>query len=161
MGYVQTMPGTFCVETLHINESDTSSDVYCPTWSGGEGISVTQPAPSGRFPTFGGNGATPTSNASEFNMGWINLPIAAGPTSSSITVDLSPLKGSVPTAVKYAWGIIDCCDLTDPTTFTSKPCIANCPIMGSTGLPANPFIAKIVAGKCECVAPQDCSSDTS
>jgi len=76
-------------------------------------------------------------------------------------VDLSPLEGATPTAVKYAWGIIDCCDLTDPTAFTSKPCIANCPIMGSTGLPANPFIAKINDGKCGCVAPQECSSDTS
>jgi len=49
---------------------------------------VSQPAPVGRFPTFGGGGQAPVSNASEFNMGWINLPIAAGPTPSSITVDL-------------------------------------------------------------------------
>ena len=68
----------------------------------------------------------------------------------------SRLGGKAPTAVKYAWGIVDCCDITDPTTFTSKPCIANCPIMGSTGLPANPFIARIEGGKCECIAPQVC-----
>ena len=80
------------------------------------------------------------------------------PRSSSITVDLSPLNGAKVTAVRYAWGVVDCCDLTDPTSFTSKPCIANCPIMGSTGLPANPFAAKIKNGKCECVAPQDCSA---
>ena len=29
---------------------------------------------------------------------------------------------------------------------------------GSSGLPANPFIAKVKGGKCECVAPQDCSA---
>merc|ERR1711935_782794 len=82
--YVQTRASSFCVEPLHVNESDSTSDVYCPTWSGGAGAGVTQSPPSGRFPTFGGNGATPTSDASKFNMGWINLPIAAGPTSSSI-----------------------------------------------------------------------------
>jgi hypothetical protein len=57
---------------------------------------------------------------------------------------------------RYAWGIIDCCDLNDPSTFTSKSCIANCPIMASSGLPGNPFIAKIEGGKCACVAPQVC-----
>ena len=154
--YVQTKASSFCVETLHVNRTDAKSDVYCPTWAGGLGPSVTQRAPNGRFPTFGGNGAQPVSNASEFNMGWINLPIAAGTDAWSITVDLGPLHGAIPTAVKYAWGIVDCCDLSDPTTFTSKPCIANCPIMSSSGLPANPFIAQIAGGKCKCVEPQVC-----
>ena len=36
--------------------------------------------------------------------------------------DLTALQGALPTAVKYAWGVIDCCDILDPTTFTSKPC---------------------------------------
>eukprot|EP01052_Picozoa_sp_SAG31_P009134 SAG31_NODE_474_length_15176_cov_7.362340_12_plen_385_part_00 len=156
--YVQTKSSSFCVETMHVNESDPTSDVYCPTWSGGMGKSDTQPTPTGRFPTFNGSGATPISDATNFNMGWINLPIKAGPNSASIIVDLSPLDGAAPTAVKYAWGIIDCCDLTDPATFTSKPCIANCPIMGSSGLPANPFMAKIHNGRCQCVPPQECSA---
>jgi hypothetical protein len=38
-------------------------------------LAATKP---GRFPTFGGSGVVPTCNASEFNMGWINLPVAAG-----------------------------------------------------------------------------------
>eukprot|EP01047_Picozoa_sp_COSAG01_P001495 COSAG01_NODE_34_length_34978_cov_45.798475_22_plen_224_part_00 len=156
--YVQTVASSFCVETMRINHTDASSAVYCPSWSGGVGEAVRQPAPNGRFPSFHGTGDQPISNASEFNMGWINLPISAGPAPASITVDLTPLKGHVPTAVKYAWGIIDCCDLLDPVTFTSKPCIANCPIMGSSQLPANPFMAKIANGKCECVSPQECSS---
>jgi len=155
---VQTKASSFCIETVSVNQSDKGSDVYCPAWAGGEGKAKLQPAPDGRFPTFGGSGAEPISNASEFNMGWINLPITSAD-ASSITVDLTPLHGAKPTAVKYAWGVIDCCDLLDPTTFTSKPCIANCPVMSSSGLPANPFIAKITGeGKCECVAPQQCST---
>ena len=156
--YVQTVASSFCLESVPVNKSDPDSEIYCPTWAGGDGSTTLKPALNGRFPTFGGSGMEPTSNASEFNMGWVNLPIAAGPSPSSVTVDLSPLGGKIPTAVKYAWGIIDCCDLLDPTTFTSKPCIANCPIMGSSGLPANPFIAQIKGGKCQCVAPQKCSS---
>lgn len=103
--YVQTKASAFCVETVRVNQSDPKSNVYCPTWAGGEGEHVQQPAPSGgaRFPTFGGSGLEPISNSSEFNMGWINLPILPGPTESSITVDLAPLRGAAPTAVKYAW----------------------------------------------------------
>ena len=42
--------------------------------------------------------------------------------------------------------------------YVTKPCgPASCPIMASGGLPANPFLAKIVDGKCECIAPQVCS----
>jgi hypothetical protein len=158
--YVQTEATSFCTETMRTNKTNSSSPVFCPTWAGGVGSSSTRPAPSGRFPSFGGNGATPTSDPSQFNEGWINLPISIGPgaTPSSITVDLSPLNGAVPTSVRYAWGIIDCCDLTDPATFTSKSCIANCPVMGSSGLPANPFIAKITGGKCKCVPPQVCDA---
>ena len=191
--YVQTIASSFCVETLSIDDRNASSPVYCPTWAGGAGKSVTQPAPMGRFPTFGGNGASTVNDPNEFNEGWINLPLHEGNTPSSIIVDLSPLKGAVPTAVRYAWvcrrgselpsdrltimpvlihltgaqahksyprtlpqGIVDCCDLNDPATFTSEDCLANCPVMSSSGLPANPFIAKIINGKCSCVAPQIC-----
>jgi hypothetical protein len=155
--YVQTVASSFCTEVLRVNRSNSTSDVYCPTWAGGVGMSSTRPAPDGRFPSFGGSGATTTSDPTQFNEGWINLPIAAGPTPTSITVDLAPLKGAVPTAVRYAWGNVDCCDLTDPDIYSVHGCIANCPVMGSSGLPANPFIAKIAASKCECVAPQVCS----
>lgn len=156
MLYVQTVASSFCTEYLQVNMTNSSSPVYCPTWAGGVGPSSTKPAPSGRFPSFGGNGMTPTSDPNEFNMGWINLPISAGPTPASISVDLAPLKGAVPTSVRYAWGIVDCCDLTDPNIYSEHGCIANCPIMGNTGLPANPFIAKIKDNKCECVSPQVC-----
>ena len=33
----------FCVETQLINASDQFSDVYCPTWAGGEGTRETRP----------------------------------------------------------------------------------------------------------------------
>lgn len=154
--YVQTVASSFCTEYLSTNLTNSSSPVYCPTWAGGVGIGSTRPAPQGRFPSFGGSGMTPTSDPSQFNEGWINLPITAGPTENSINVDLKPLKGAVPTAVRYAWGLIDCCDLTDPDIYSVHGCIANCPVMSSSGLPANPFIAKIKGGKCACVEPQLC-----
>ena len=76
---------------------------------------------------------------------------------TGITVDLKPLNGTAPTAVKYAWGIVQCCDHADPTLYVTHGCIADCPIYSkNAALPANPFKAKIVAGKCECVAPQVC-----
>eukprot|EP00038_Savillea_parva_P008482 m.177256 g.177256 ORF g.177256 m.177256 type:complete len:720 (-) comp14315_c0_seq1:22-2181(-) len=154
--YVQTVASSFCWEYLNVNMSNHTSPVFCPTWAGGVGQSVTKPAPAGRFPTFGGSGMTPTNDPNMFNEGWINLPITAGPTDTSITVDLTPLNGAIPTAVQYAWGLVDCCDLNDPTIYASHDCIANCPVVASGGLPANPFIAAIKNGKCACVAPQVC-----
>ena len=56
-------------------------------------------------------------------------------------------------------GTYDCCDLTDPDLWVNHGCIADCPIYSDaeSGLfPANPFKAKIVDGKCECIAPQHC-----
>ena len=62
----------------------------------------------------------------------------------------------MPTAVRYAWGLISCCDRSDPTLWVTHGCVANCPIMSSSGQPANPFHAKIVGGKCSCVPPMVC-----
>ena len=155
--YVQTVAQSFCIEAENLNASNATSPVFCPSWAGGVGNSSTRPAPAGRFPSFGGDGSTTSNDPNQFNEGWINLPLAPGPTPSSIIVDLAPLNGAVPTSVRYAWGVTDCCDLTDPDTYTKHGCIANCPIISSSGLPANPFMAQIVEGKCECVAPQVCS----
>lgn len=130
---VQTNADNFCMEA----ETDrTTGQRYCPLWAGGNG--------------------KPT-NAS-LDGGWISgLDIALGSDASSITVDLSPLNGTAPTAIRYAWSIVNCCDLSDPDLYVTKPCYTGgCPIMSSSNLPANPFLAKIVDGKCACIPPQQC-----
>jgi sialate O-acetylesterase len=98
-----------------------------------------------------------------FETAWITLPVQEGKRDAdggamSVVVDLSPLNGSVPVAIRYAWGI-DCCKTGDPAQGKSTPCaIEGCPIKSSTThLPANPFLAKLVKGKCECIAPQVCN----
>lgn len=89
--------------------------------------------------------------------GWIELDFVKHG-HNAIKVDLSPLAGRQPTAIRYAWGVHDCCDMTDPTLWVDHDCIAECPIYSADGLfPANPFIARITGGKCECVPPQKCS----
>ncbi len=78
---------------------------------------------------------------------------------NSIFVDSAALGGAVPASVKYAWGVIDCCNHTDPDVYVTKPCGSLCPIMSTSGLPANPFLARInTEGSCECVAPQVCGA---
>ena len=90
----------------------------------------------------------------QFDQAWINLPtMHLGQTPGTVVVDLSSLGGEVPTAVRHAWGETDCCDLSDPDLYVTHGCIANCPIMSSSALPANPFMAKIVGGKCKCMPP--------
>ena len=57
--------------------------------------------------------------------------------------------------VRYAMEDATCCQHYAPT---SGPCpVASCPIMGrASRLPANPFLARIVGGKCACIPPQVC-----
>ena len=89
---------------------------------------------------------------------WVAVDIAqAGP--HTITVDLAKAGGKA-FAIRYAWQVGGprggyCCTERPPS---AAPCPAgSCPVMSApSGLPANPFIAKIVDGQCECLAPQVC-----
>lgn len=141
--YVQTKASRFCMEPQVIDRSKTvrRQRYYCPTWAGGD----TNLSPVRK---------------DILDEGWIMLNFTMAPNSTNaIHVDLSPLpKGRRPTAIRYAWGFVDCCDHRDPGLYVKHGCIANCPIRSTNGqLPANPFQAKIVGGKCECVAPQECN----
>lgn len=142
--WVQTNASLFCMEPTLCDNSDSRHPKYCcDSWAGGSQI-------------------TPQKvDRGVLDQGWIRLNYSAAiHTKHAIHVDLSPLHGAKPTAIRYAWGIINCCDLKDPNLYVTHGCIANCPIQSSKNqLPANPFMAKIVDGKCECVAPQVCSDD--
>ena len=149
--FVQTNASLFCMESLcfvnvtsgHCAQLDPANPkagtaYYCPTWAGGDGTTL--------YPD------------NTFDKGWVQLNFTAAASGTAIVVDLAPLNGTAPTAVQYAWGYVDCCDHSDPNLYVNSPCIAQCPIMSSSGLPANPFQMKITAtGTCECVAPQVCS----
>jgi len=100
---------------------------------------------------------------------WVALAYVLAPP-ASITADLAPLGGAAPQAVKYAWGAtggrpneadVICC----ASGGAAAECVpAQCPVFVTHalapfgGLPANPFLAKIVGGKCECPAPQVCDA---
>ena len=86
---------------------------------------------------------------------WVAVDVAVSSSSpNALGVDLSKTGGAA-FAVRYGWDG-DCCSENPPT---SDACpLASCPLMASSSkLPANPFIAKIVNDKCECVAPQVCN----
>ena len=115
----------------------------------------------------------------EWETQWQPLNITPG-APFEIVADLSPLDGGAVHAVRYAWGVktdtepeqsTQCCENGDPQLLLegaqgrrdkaqprwSKPCRAGlCPIVASGGLPANPFIARIVDGRCQCIPPQVC-----
>ena len=140
--YVQTNASQFCMETTGVNNATSGQPIpgmqMCPEWAGGDGRPVT--------------------SDSNLDGGWTLLNFTADSAGTGIVVDLKPLNGSTPTAVRYAWGIVQCCDHSDPTLYVTHGCVANCPIYSAkAALPATPFKAKIVNGKCECVAPQVCS----
>lgn len=131
---VQVNASSFCIEPIPVNTSQRGSPLYCPPWAGG----------------------TPDSDNATLNTGWISLNISVA-SASTIAVDLTPLNGMQPTSVRYAWGVLSCCDPTDKLLYVTHPCgPAPCPVMSSSGLPANPFISRIVNGNCVCVPPQVC-----
>ena len=78
-----------------------------------------------------------------------------------IVLDLSPLNGSAPVAVRYAWET-NCCTTGDPAFDAlegiARPCPpGSCPVFtAATQLPGNPWVAKVVGGKCHCINPQTC-----
>eukprot|EP01060_Flectonema_neradi_P032102 TRINITY_DN5040_c0_g2_i2.p1 TRINITY_DN5040_c0_g2~~TRINITY_DN5040_c0_g2_i2.p1 ORF type:complete len:610 (+),score=126.46 TRINITY_DN5040_c0_g2_i2:77-1906(+) len=80
---------------------------------------------------------------------------SSGP--NSVVADVSEFGDNI-FAVRYAFftSHVNCCAKNTPT---SGPCpIASCPLKASGlgNLPANPFVAKIINGKCECLPPQVC-----
>lgn len=96
---------------------------------------------------------------------WVAVDIALGSAPNEIVLDLSKTNGTA-YAIRYAWSG-DCCTDKEFARRTSAPCpLASCPLMATTGvtagavkqLPPNPFQAKIVGNKCECVPPQVCDA---
>ena len=107
-----------------------------------------------------------------FEAGWreVNITHVAAAT-GHVWLDLTPLNGARPLAVRYAWGVLQdnnggvgsyageklCCRDAGDLIGITKPCEpASCALMASGGLPANPFLARIVDGRCKCLEPQIC-----
>ena len=88
---------------------------------------------------------------------WTSANLQIDPSGSAIVVDLSPLNGTQPTAVRYAWDDYPCCGQRNRDLTPCPP--GSCPVMSSPSmLPAMPFFAMIHDGKCKCVPPQVCDS---
>jgi len=96
---------------------------------------------------------TGSAGPNQTDSGWIYVDIAEA-TADSITVDLTRSGGTI-YGIRYAMEDATCCQHYAPT---SEPCpIGSCPLMGKVSrLPANPFLAHIVEGKCVCIPPQIC-----
>lgn len=96
---------------------------------------------------------------------WLGAQIRAGGGGGTgiaeapvIVVDISHLNGTAPLGVRYAWGSSPCCLNFPLYPQGDQPCLpASCPLMGTPStLPAMPFQAAIVGGRCECTPPQRC-----
>jgi len=79
---------------------------------------------------------------------------------NTVIVNISALKANktAPLGVRYAWQDVPCCGGIDGFEVGDAPCpMASCPLKGSPSrLPAMPFMASIVDGKCACTSPQIC-----
>ena len=106
---------------------------------------------------------------------WVPVHIQSGPSPGTVVVELGSSglsAGTLPTAVRYAWGgtgggssptpngdDISCCEGDG----VEQPCLpAQCPLLVPEPLapfgvlPVDPFIAEIQGGKCVCPEPQMC-----
>ena len=154
--YVQVIRSNFCMEIAPANWNATTGKpiadhmFYCPKWAGGKGTSyVVNTSSRDAIHNYRGE-------YKGMDTGWVELDFTAQG-DHAIKVDLTPLKGATPTAVRFAWGIYNYCDLTDELLWVNHDCIAEGPIYSADGLfPANPFLASIEGGQCKCVPPQTC-----
>ena len=136
----------YCAEAGAPNGGACGGDVVC----GADSVSPPRAAP---------NGAATAAV-------WVYVDIAAGSAPSEVVVDLAKLNGSVPFAVRYAWGNdggLDGCCVSDSNIKNSAKygCpVASCPLKSTKAkLPANPFIAVLGQdGTCKCVPPQVCDA---
>mmetsp|Transcript_36455 Transcript_36455/g.72606 ORF Transcript_36455/g.72606 Transcript_36455/m.72606 type:complete len:165 (-) Transcript_36455:226-720(-) len=83
-----------------------------------------------------------------------------------IAANLTGLDGLPIHAVRFAWGVFTttrdetrCNKADEPLVGLSRPCPLVTPIVASGGLPANPFLARIIDGRCSCIPPQRCDGD--
>jgi hypothetical protein len=115
-------------------------------------------------------------NGNEYGAeGWRAVVPLQAAAANEVLVDLAPLNGATPTAVRYGAGAgfygsfaggnaAICCGPYQELSYA--PCPPNsCPLKSSasatasaTELPATPFVAAIVGGRCVCVPPQECSN---
>ena len=115
-------------------------------------------------------------NGNEYGVeGWRAVMPSQTAASNEVLIDLAPLNGAAPTAVRYGAGAgfygsfaggnaAICCGPYQELSYA--PCPPNsCPLKSSasatasaTELPATPFVAAIVSGRCVCVPPQECSN---
>lgn len=100
-----------------------------------------------------------SSASSHGDQPWIEVDITAGSNPNEVIVDLSKLNGSQPLALHYGWSSDHATCCVDGNE--KNPCVAgSCPLVGkSSRLPANPFIAQLVDGRCSCIAPQTCDGE--
>ena len=108
----------------------------------------------------------PYANGNEWGVeGWVALDAVAGPGAAELTVDLTPLAGAAPTAIRYAsgaggWGSGAanrmCCGPS--VNVAVEPCAPDACPLHAGGLPGIPFVAAIVGGRCACAPPMDCSA---
>lgn len=104
-------------------------------------------------------------NGNEWGVeGWVAVDaVVSG--ANSLSVDLTPLAGATPTAVRYAsgtggWGSGTqnrmCCG--PAVNIALEPCAPDsCPLHAG-GLPGVPFVAEIAAGRCVCAPPMQCDA---
>ena len=120
--YAQINASLFCMEPQPVLDKTGKAipgQQYCPTWAGGDGTTVYGSEAVANQAAIAAVSddlviAPPPPPPPGLDSSWIMLKYKLAADGTSIDVDLTPLNGSIPTAVRYAWGIIDCNDYSDP-----------------------------------------------
>lgn len=166
-------PGVFCMEPLlrckllpngtrPTKCSQNDQEWYCLESSSGTDGSAMQAATTSSSASGAADALTrPPSGPDVYHTYWLTANISSGSSATEVSVDLAGLSmldsdGNLvpPIGVRYAFwkNPYSCCPNQD--SWLECP-VGSCPIKAAS-LPANPFQAAVVSGKCACAAPQVC-----
>jgi hypothetical protein len=184
---VLTKKDSFCLQPMQRcgggRQSNTSSasqprackpterEWFCPKALGYEydPVSLQRGGLEDVVPVLGSNAAYMPPDNATWETDWVTVDIAESDhfTHQVVASLGAHLRDAPIHAVRYAWGVVSadtseahCSKVEDDAlTGLSRPCEPVAPISASGGLPANPFLARVVNDHCVCIPPQECSGE--
>lgn len=118
--------GDRCSQPGFAGHARSQTNTKCTPTGGGGGGGESKPQRGLNIPCLGRVHALCNVRVCQLFDNVVAPPPAITTAGKSVVADLSVLNGATPIAVRYAWGVSECCDKTDPMMCVSVACCLHC-----------------------------------